>query len=116
MWTSPRRTVWRRFFDELGLPYVKSRDLDHRRNLPGNARESGGAPCGGLRCGGDGVRLRHGAGQYRGKEVYQFLYTADSLAGSEWNRGLMGQHPESAYERYLSIALETAVRLEGDNT
>ena len=35
----------------------------------------------------------------------------DSLAGSQWERGLMGAHPESDYERYLSIALETAIRL-----
>ena len=103
-------------FDELGLPYVKSRTWTTDaiyRETPGKAAERRAEGCAAVEMECASVMA---AGQYRGKEVYQFLYTADSLAGSEWNRGLMGQHPESAYERYLSIALETAVRLEGDNT
>ena len=103
-------------FDELGLPYVKSRTWTTDaiyRETPGKAAERRAEGCVAVEMECASVMA---AGQYRGKEVYQFLYTADSLAGSEWNRGLMGQHPESAYERYLSIALETAVRLEGDNT
>ena len=88
-------------FDELALPYVRSRTWTTDaiyRETPGKAAEM---ECASVMA----------AGQFRGKPVYQFLYTADSLAGSRWERGLLGAHPESDYERYLSIALETAIRL-----
>ena len=49
--------------------------------------------------------------RFRGFEVYQFLYTEDSLAGESWDRGLMGRVPESAHESYLNLALSVAARL-----
>lgn len=98
-------------FEELGLPYVRSKtwttDAIYRETAE-KAAERRAEGCGAVEMECASVMA---AGQFRGKAVYQFLYTADSLAGSEWARGLMGQHPESEYERYLSVALETAVRL-----
>ena len=98
-------------FDELGLPYVKSKTWTTDaiyRETPGKAAERRAEGCGAVEMECASVMA---AAQFRGKEVYQFLYTADSLAGSEWERGLLGHHAQSDYERYLSIALETAIRL-----
>lgn len=98
-------------FDELGLPYVRSRTWTTDaiyRETPRKAAERRAEGCAAVEM---ECACVMAAGQFRGKAVYQFLYTADSLAGSEWDRGLLGQTPESEYERYLSVALETAVRL-----
>ena len=98
-------------FDELELPYVRTRTWTTDaiyRETPGKAAERRAEGCGAVEMECASVMA---AGQFRGKEVYQFLYTADSLAGSRWERGLLGRTPESEYERYLSIALETAIRL-----
>ncbi len=98
-------------FDELALPYVCSKTWTTDaiyRETPGKAAERRAEGCGAVEMECASVMA---AGQFRGKPVYQFLYTADSLAGSQWDRGLLGQTPESEYERYLSIALETAIRL-----
>ena len=98
-------------FDELAVPYVKSKTWTTDaiyRETPGKAAERRAEGCGTVEMECASVMA---AGQFRGKPVYQFLYTADSLAGSQWDRGLLGAHPESSYERYLSIALETAIRL-----
>ena len=51
------------------------------------------------------------AAQFRGAEVYQFLYAEDSLCGDVWDPRTMGAGPASAHERYLRVALETAARL-----
>lgn len=98
-------------FDELAVPYVKSKTWTTDaiyRETPGKVADRRAEGCGTVEMECASVMA---AGQFRGKPVYQFLYTADSLAGSQWDRGLLGVHPESAYERYLAIALETAIRL-----
>ena len=98
-------------FDELSIPYVRSKTWTTDaiyRETPGKAAERRAEGCGTVEMECASVMA---AGQFRGKPVYQFLYTADSLAGSQWDRGLLGPRPESEYERYLSIALETAIRL-----
>lgn len=48
-------------------------------------------------------------GQYRNVDVYQFLYSEDTLDGIEWDGRTMGKVPMSAYEAYLKTALEVAV-------
>ena len=48
------------------------------------------------------------AGQFRGVEVYQFLYAADNLDSSEWERRSLGSVPLSTNEKYLLIALDIA--------
>ena len=98
-------------FDELAVPYVKSKTWTTDaiyRETPGKAAERRTEGCGVVEMECASVMA---TGQFRGKPVYQFLYTADSLAESQWDRGLWGARPESAYERYLSVALETAIRL-----
>jgi len=49
--------------------------------------------------------------QFRGVEVYQFLYAADSLDEVEWNARTLGSLPQSQREQYLRIALEVAIRV-----
>jgi uridine phosphorylase len=49
--------------------------------------------------------------QFRGVEVFQFLYAADSLDEVEWDARTLGSLPQSQREQYLRIALEVAVRV-----
>lgn len=98
-------------FDELSIPYVRGKtwttDAIYRETPEKiSARRAEGCVAVEMEC-----ACVMAAGQFRGKPVYQFIYTEDSLAGSRWERGLLGQTPASEYERYLSIALETAIRL-----
>ena len=51
------------------------------------------------------------AGRFRNVPVYQFLYAEDSLDGETWDARTMGSVPPSDNEKYLRIALETAIRL-----
>ena len=50
-------------------------------------------------------------GQFRKKEVYQFLYAADCLGGEAWDKRILGNMPEDLRERILLVALEVAARL-----
>lgn len=50
-------------------------------------------------------------GQFRGKEVYQFLYAADCLDDSNWDKRVLGNMPSDLRERILLVAIEVAVRL-----
>lgn len=50
-------------------------------------------------------------GQFRKKEVYQFLYAADCLSGDEWDKRILGSMPIDLRERILLVAMEAAVRL-----
>ena len=50
-------------------------------------------------------------GQFRGIDVYQFLYTADCLDESVWDKKILGNMPNTMREKLLKIALETAIRL-----
>jgi hypothetical protein len=49
--------------------------------------------------------------QFRGVEVFQFFYAADSLDEAEWDARTLGSLPQSQRERYLRIALEVAIRV-----
>lgn len=51
------------------------------------------------------------AGQFRGAEIYQFLYADDCLDGEAWDPRTLGARPDSTHEEYLRLALEIAVRL-----
>ena len=51
------------------------------------------------------------AGQFRKKEVYQFLYAEDCLDEKEWDKRIMGNVPQTFSERILLVAMETAIRL-----
>lgn len=50
-------------------------------------------------------------GQFRQKEVYQFLYAADCLGGDDWDKRILGNMPADLRERLLLVAIEVAIRL-----
>lgn len=50
-------------------------------------------------------------GQFRKKEVYQFLYAADCLSSSDWDKRILGNMPKDLRERILLVAIEVATRL-----
>ena len=50
-------------------------------------------------------------GQFRKKKVYQFLYAADCLADSDWDKRILGSMPTDLRERILLVAIEVATRL-----
>ena len=49
--------------------------------------------------------------QFRGIDVYQFIYAADSLDETEWDARTLGGLPQDTCEKFLRIALEVAVRI-----
>ena len=51
-------------------------------------------------------------GQFREKEVYEFLYAADCLADSSWDKRILGNMPQDLRERILVVAIEAAFRLQ----
>ena len=98
-------------FDELNLPYVKGRvwttDAFYRETRNNMAkRRADGCIAVDMEC-----ASAMAVGQFRGAEVYQFLYAEDSLDGDAWDRRTMGAVPASSYEKYLRVALEVAARL-----
>ncbi|MGN1399156.1 MAG: nucleoside phosphorylase [Erysipelotrichaceae bacterium] len=50
-------------------------------------------------------------GQFRQKEVYQFLYAADCLGDNDWDKRILGNMPENLREKILLVAMEIAIRL-----
>lgn len=50
-------------------------------------------------------------GQFRKKDVYQFLYAADCLGDSSWDKRMLGNMPADLRERILVVAIEVASRL-----
>lgn len=98
-------------FDGLNLPYVKGRvwttDAFYRETRNNMAkRKADGCIAVDMEC-----ASAMAVGQFRGAEVYQFLYAEDSLDGDTWDRRTMGAVPASSYEKYLRVALEAASRL-----
>lgn len=98
-------------FDGLNLPYVKGRvwttDAFYRETRNNMAkRRADGCIAVDMEC-----ASAMAVGQFRGAEVYQFLYAEDSLDGDAWDRRTMGAVPASSYEKYLRVALEVAARL-----
>lgn len=98
-------------FDGLNLPYVKGRVWttdafyrETRNNM--EKRKADGCIAVDMEC-----ASAMAVGQFRGAEVYQFLYAEDSLDGEAWDRRTMGKLPASDYEKYLRVALEAAARL-----
>ena len=98
-------------FDGLNLPYVKGRvwttDAFYRETRNNMAkRKADGCLAVDMEC-----ASAMAVGQFRGAEVYQFLYAEDSLDGEAWDSRTMGKVPASDYETYLRVALEAASRL-----
>ena len=98
-------------FDELHLPYVKGRvwttDALYRETRANmEKRKADGCIAVEMEC-----ASAMAAGQFRGAEVYQFLYAEDSLDGGAWDPRTWGAVPASDYEKHLRVALEAASRL-----
>ena len=98
-------------FDELKLPYVKGRvwttDALYRETRANmEKRRADGCIAVDMEC-----ASAMAVGQFRGAEVYQFIYAEDCLDGEAWDPRTLGAVPGSDYEKYLRIALEVASRL-----
>jgi uridine phosphorylase len=50
-------------------------------------------------------------GKFREREIYQFLYAADSLSGEAWNARILGRTPDDLRRTMLKIALDAAAAL-----
>ena len=94
--------------DRLGIPYVKGRSWttdgffrETRRNM--EARKSEGCIA---------VEMELSACQavcdFRGYELYDFLYTADNLDHAVWNEGILSSTPLDQRLSHFYIALEIA--------
>ncbi|MBR6526034.1 MAG: nucleoside phosphorylase [Clostridia bacterium] len=55
-------------------------------------------------------------GKFRNKEIYQFLYAADSLSGDKWEARILGKTPDDLRRAMLRIALDTAAALTPEET
>ncbi|MCL2409066.1 MAG: nucleoside phosphorylase [Oscillospiraceae bacterium] len=93
---------------ELKLPYIKAKTWttdaifrETRNNML--KRKSEGCVAVEMEC-----ASVMAAGQFRGVEVYQFIYGEDNLDSSEWERRTMGNVTLETRERYLYIALDIA--------
>ena len=98
-------------FEELSVPHIKTRtwttDAVYRETRDNmEKRRSEGCSVVEMEC-----ASIMAAAQYRGYEVYQFLYAADCLDGDKWDSRILGAMPDDLRERILKIAIETAVRL-----
>ena len=98
-------------FEELHVPYIRTKTWttdsfyrETRNNA--DARRRAGCSVVEMEC-----ASVMAVGQFRGVEVYQFLYAADCLDGADWDRRILGNMPEDMRTRILKIVLETAVRL-----
>ncbi len=98
-------------FDELGVPYIKTKtwttDAIYRETAQ-KAEKRRGEGCSVVEMECASVMA---AGQFRGIDVYQFLYAEDCLDGDCWDKRILGNVPADIRERIFKIALETAIRL-----
>jgi len=99
-------------FDEIHVPYIKTKtwttDSFYReteRNV--DLRKKDGCAVVEMEC-----ASIIAVGQFRKKEVYEFLYAADCLDNRNWDKRILGNMPDDMRERILKIALEAAVRLD----
>ena len=109
--TAPRLAS---LFDEMNIPYNRTKtwttDAFYRetdRNL--ELRKGEGCGVVEMEC-----ASIMSVGQFRKKEVYQFLYAADCLDDSSWDKRILGNMPEDMRERILLVAIEAAYRLQSD--
>ncbi|MEA4822994.1 MAG: nucleoside phosphorylase [Clostridiaceae bacterium] len=100
-----------RIFDTMMVSYIRTKAWttdgfyrETRRNT--DARKKEGCAVVEMEC-----ASVMAVGQFRKKEVYQFLYAADCLDGDDWDQRILGNMPEDMRERILKVALETAIRL-----
>jgi len=100
-----------RILDEIRIPYHPTKTWttdafyrETKRNLEKRKEEGCGVvemECASIMA----------VGQFRHKEVYEFLYAADCLDGNSWDKRVLGNMPGSLRERILVVAIEAASRL-----
>ncbi len=100
-----------KIFDDLSLPYYTTKtwttDAFYRETeLNFNKRKLEGCGVVEMEC-----ASIMSVAQFRGKEVYQFLYAADCLDNSNWDQRILGNMPSDMREKILLIAIEVASRL-----
>lgn len=98
-------------FDELHVPYLRGKTWTTEcfyRETVGNMRKrkNDGCICVEMEC-----ASIMAVAAFRGVNAYQFLYAADTLAESGWDKRILGALPADMTERHVRIAFETAVRL-----
>lgn len=98
-------------FDDMHVPYHKTKTWTtdaFYRETEGNMEKRKEEGCGVVEMECASIMA---VGQFRKKEVYQFLYAADCLSGKEWDKRILGNMPDDLRERILIVAMETAIRL-----
>lgn len=98
-------------FDELKVPYTLTKtwttDAFYRETARNAAaRRAEGCAAVEMEC-----ASVMAVGQFRGVEVYQFIYAADCLDGECWDQRILGRMPDDMRDATLRVALETAIRL-----
>ena len=99
-------------FDRLGVGYVKGKtwttDAMYRETV-GNRdlRVAEGCIAVDMEC-----AALQAVCDFRGMELYQFFYGADSLAGSEWNAHILGNYEISKRMKFFHLALELAKKID----
>lgn len=99
-------------FDRLGVGYVKGKtwttDAMYRETM-GNRdlRVAEGCIAVDMEC-----AALQAVCDFRGMELYQFFYGADSLAGSEWNTRILGNYEISKRMKFFHLALELAKKID----
>ncbi|SFB79276.1 nucleoside phosphorylase [Ruminococcus albus] len=98
-------------FDEINVPYCKTKiwttDAFYRetkRNML--ARKAEGCSAVDMEC-----SALMACAQFRGYEVYEFVYAADCLDGDEWDMRILGNGEKDLCDMMTDIALETIIRL-----
>ena len=99
-----------RILDELGIDYVEGRtwttDAFYRETEANREKRTAeGCLCVEMEC-----SAAQAVCDYRGLELFQFVYAADSLEG-EWARRILGDLEYDARLRYFAVAREIAERV-----
>lgn len=107
----PTHDCLKQIFDALGVPTVSGKtwttDGFYRETKAiANKRLSQGCICVEMEC-----ASLMAVGAFRHIPVYQFLYAADSLSGSAWEKRILGAMTEDMRETILQIALDAAAQL-----
>lgn len=98
-------------FDDIKVPYIKTKtwttDCFYRETQKNmERRKNDGCAVVEMEC-----ASVMAVGQFRNKDVYEFLYAADCLDNDNWDKRILGNMPDDMRERLVKIAFETAIRL-----
>ncbi len=98
-------------FDKLHVPYIRSKtwttDSFYREtDINVELRKKLGCSVVEMEC-----ASVMAVGQFRQKEVYQFLYAADCLDDTNWDKRILGNMPNDMRERILMVAFEIATKI-----